>query len=78
MPPPQQKSATQLLNEFKMGRRVVVYEEYTCDGHSEVTPRYGCRVFLDYVLRGVANGYPNKRSAREAAATQAAEVMGLL
>lgn len=66
-----------ILNEYKMQHRSVVYEEYTCDGHSEVTPWYGCRVYLDYVLRGVANGYSNKKSAKEAAASQAVEVMGL-
>ena len=66
-----------VLNEYKMNRRSVVYEEYTCEGHSAVTPRYGCRVFLDHVLRGVANDYPNKKLAKEAAASQAAEVMGL-
>lgn len=74
---PQQKSATMLLNEYKMRHRSVVYEEYTCDGHSEVTPRYGCRVYLDNVLRGVANGYPNKKMAKETAASQAVEAMGL-
>jgi len=66
-----------ILNEYKMHHRSVVYEEYTCDGHSVVTPRYGCRVWLDYVIRGVANGFPNKKSAKEAAASQAAQVMGL-
>jgi hypothetical protein len=67
-----------ILNEYKMHRRSVVYEEYTCDGHTMVTPRYGCRVYLDCVLRGVASDYPNKRSAKEAAASQAAGVMGLI
>jgi len=66
-----------ILNEYKMHRRSVVYVEYTCDGHSEVTPLYGCRVYLDDVIRGVANGHPSKRAAKEAAASQAAEVMGL-
>jgi hypothetical protein len=78
MSQPQPKSATMILNVYKAySRSAVVYEEYTCNGHSEAMPRYGCRVYIDDVLRGVANDYPNKKSAREAAASEAAKALAL-
>jgi len=72
------KSATQLLNELMQSGHDVQYDEYTCGGHSVSSPQYGCRVWVNQIVRGTANNRPSKREAKKIAALMAAESLLLI
>ena len=76
----QKKRATMYLNEYKQNRvpHSVDYYEYECGGVTERGPLWGCRVYVDCVLRGHSEIHTSKRNAREAAAYQAAEALCLV
>ena len=65
------KTATQLLNEYQHRGNTIRYEEYLCAGHTDHEPRYGCRVWVNEELKGLANNKSNRRKAKEEAAFEA-------
>jgi len=69
--PAMPKSGTQRLNEYQNRGHTIQYEEYTCTTHSESNPQYGCKVWVDGGVKGVANNEPSKKRAKEAAALEA-------
>ena len=71
-----QRASIQLLNEYAQFGHTMRYDVYPCDGHRDHAPQYGCIVWVDGDLKGVANNEPNKKRAKEAAALEA--VMSLL
>jgi len=72
------KSATQLLNEYKQRGHEVQYNVYLCDSHTEENPQYGCTVWVNGAPNGTAKNKPSKYMAREAAAFEAATSLRLI
>ena len=70
------------LNEFAQKRgeyNTVEYEEYKCSGFTDQDkPLYGCKAYVNGVLKGQAENHPNRLDARKAAAYQAAKALGLV
>jgi Double-stranded RNA binding motif len=72
------KTGTQLLNEHLQRGHYLQYEEYLCEGHTEKSPQYGCKVLVDGALVGNANYRGRKKDAKEAAALMAVEALFLM
>jgi hypothetical protein len=73
------KSGTQLLNEYKQNHHhTICYEEYVCRSHTPTNPQYGCRVWVDGCLKGVANNKSSAPEAKEDAALKTAESLLLI
>jgi len=71
-----EKTATQLLNEHHQRGNTIRYEEFLCDGHTDHSPQYGCRVWVNGEPKGFANNRSSRKKAKEEAASEA--VMTLL
>jgi dsRNA-specific ribonuclease len=72
----QDKSATQLLNEI---RDEVIYEgPFRGYGHTDHEPKWACDVYVNGRLLGRSCDHKNKKEAKEMAAAEAAERLGLI
>ena len=76
--------STQAINKYcqgnkSQGRRSHQQEMelYECDGHTDSNPRWGCKLFIDGILRGHAVNCGSKQLAKEDACEQAVEALGL-
>jgi dsRNA-specific ribonuclease len=72
----QPKSATQLLNE--RGGQVDYQGPFPGPGHTDHEPRWACDVYVNGELLGRSCDHKNKRDAKEMAAAEAAERLGLM
>jgi dsRNA-specific ribonuclease len=72
----QEKSATQMLNEI-VGQ--VIYQgPFPGLGHTDNAPKWACNVYVNGQLLGSSYGHKNKKDAKEMAAAEAAESLGLM
>jgi len=67
-----------LLNNHRMRGHDVQIIETTGKGHSATNPNFCCTVMVGGKVEGLASGYKSKREAKAAAATAAAESLGLV
>jgi hypothetical protein len=82
--PPQKLSKTQVINEYCQGNKSEgrlahpkIMQVFECDGHTDTSPKWGCKLIIDGVLRGHAVDYVNTQNAKEEACRQAAKALGL-
>ena len=74
----QAKSATMVLNEFIQSGGQVIFEGLQDLGHTDAEPKWACHVYVNGQLLGSSHDHKNKRDAKESAATEAAETLGLI
>ena len=67
-----------LLNNHKMRGHDVQIIESTGKNHTETNLNFCCVVMVGGKVEGLASGYKSKREAKAAAATAAAESLGLV
>ena len=72
----QPRRATQVLNES--GNQVVYEDPFPGLGHTDHEPKWACNVYINGKLLGRSCGHKNKKDAKEMAAVDAAERLGLL
>ena len=75
---------TQVINKYCQGNRSrgkISHQQeskmYECDGHTDAIPKWGCRLFIDGILRGHAVNCGTKQLAKEVACEQAVEALGI-
>jgi len=80
----QMPTKTQIINHYRQGNRAEGgarhqshFELFNCDGHTDAFPKWGCRVFIDGILRGHSVDCSRIRLAKEEACKQAANALGL-
>ena len=77
-------TGTQIINKYCQGNKSKgkwphqqETDIYECDGHTDSNPKWGCKLFIDGILRGHVVNCGSKQLAKEGACDQAVEALGL-